>query len=261
MSAVPRVTERPRSATPTLTSSSCSIRDPRFDDHTRPLTSGRRGRRFRAESESKTPLGAGRALSRCSHMRRILLAGGAVALCPLGLRPVGPAFERCRVPGRVPGLGDERHGHRGLQLPDVLPVLLQHQAGRPRAGGHEGHGGGGEHFCRANNAYKVNKGHYGDDQLDGAKFWISGDLGADFSNGEMDWAVLTFDKSLTPAQRDGIEVIAGHLFPVKWNRSPPPRASSTSGSSPRTRPIALSTAARPPRSLSVRPPPTRPSPS
>jgi hypothetical protein len=82
--------------------------------------------------------------------------------------------------------------------------------------GHEGHGGGGEHFCRANNAYKINKGHYGTTSLDGAKFWISADLGASFADGEMDWAVLTFDKSLTPAQREGIGAIAGALFPVKW---------------------------------------------
>ena len=82
--------------------------------------------------------------------------------------------------------------------------------------GHEGHGGGAEHFCRANNAYKINKGHYGTTSLDGAKFWISADLGADFADGEMDWAVLTFDKSLTPAQREGIGAIAGALFPVKW---------------------------------------------
>jgi hypothetical protein len=82
--------------------------------------------------------------------------------------------------------------------------------------GHEGHGGGGEHFCRANNAYKINKGHYGTTSLDGAKFWISADLGASFADGEMDWAILTFDKSLTPAQREGIGAIAGALFPVKW---------------------------------------------
>lgn len=84
-------------------------------------------------------------------------------------------------------------------------------------GGHEGHGGqGATHFCRANNAYKVNKGHYGATKLDGAKFWIAGDLGDDFSDGEMDWAVLYLDKTLTKEQRDAIGAIAGHLFPVKW---------------------------------------------
>jgi len=81
-------------------------------------------------------------------------------------------------------------------------------------GGHEGHGA--RHFCRANNAYKINRGHHGTTSLDGAKFWIATDLGDDFSDGEMDWAVLYFDKALTPPQRDAIQVIAGHLFPVKW---------------------------------------------
>jgi hypothetical protein len=82
--------------------------------------------------------------------------------------------------------------------------------------GHEGHGP--QHYCRANNAYKVNKGHYGSTSLDGAKFWIATDLGGDFSAKPplMDWAVLYFDKSLSPAQREGIGAIVGQIFPVKW---------------------------------------------
>jgi hypothetical protein len=83
--------------------------------------------------------------------------------------------------------------------------------------GHHAHGGGAAtHFCKANNAYKVNKGHYGDVKLDGAKFWIATDLGANFADGEMDWAVLTFDRSLSKGQRDGIAAILPSLFPVKW---------------------------------------------
>ena len=73
-----------------------------------------------------------------------------------------------------------------------------------------------EHFCKFNNAYKVNKGHYGKVNLEGVKFWIHGDLGGDFSQAQMDWAVLTFDKSSTPEQRQAIGEIAGHVFPVKW---------------------------------------------
>src|SRR5215203_6098208 len=38
--------------------------------------------------------------------------------------------------------------------------------------GHEGHAmAGGKPMCKFNNAYKVNKGSYGDVNLDGAKFW------------------------------------------------------------------------------------------
>jgi hypothetical protein len=83
--------------------------------------------------------------------------------------------------------------------------------------GHHSHEGEAEHFCRFNNAYKVNKGHHGATKLDGAKFWISGDLGGDFSHGQMDWAVVTFDKALTKEQRDGLLAMLPHLFPVKWN--------------------------------------------
>src|SRR5215203_1182428 len=46
---------------------------------------------------------------------------------------------------------------------------------KPAAHGeHAGHGGGGQHFCKMNNAFKVNKGNYGDTKLDGAKFWLAG---------------------------------------------------------------------------------------
>src|SRR5438309_10001509 len=71
---------------------------------------------------------------------------------------------------------------------------------------HAGHSHGeGEHFCKFNMAYKVNHGKYGATKLDGAKFWIAGDLGGDFSKGEMDWAVVTFDPSVTAEQREGIK--------------------------------------------------------
>jgi hypothetical protein len=90
-----------------------------------------------------------------------------------------------------------------------------HGGGGEHAG--HSHGAGGEHFCKFNNAYKVNHGNYGTAKLDGVKFWVSGDLGGDFSKGQMDWAVLTFDASVTPEQREGIKAIVGHVYPVKWN--------------------------------------------
>lgn len=82
-------------------------------------------------------------------------------------------------------------------------------------GGHEGHSGA-AHFCRANLAHRVNKGHYGPVSLDGVKFWVANDLGGDFSKGEMDWAVLYFDKAMTKAQRDAVSAVMAHVFPVKW---------------------------------------------
>ena len=89
-------------------------------------------------------------------------------------------------------------------------------------GSHEGHAGHGadgehsEHYCKFNNALKVNHGNYGDTKLDGAKFWVAGDLGGDFSKGVMDWAVLTFDPAVTHPQRMAIKAILGHVYPVKW---------------------------------------------
>jgi hypothetical protein len=74
-----------------------------------------------------------------------------------------------------------------------------------------------KHYCKFNNALRVNHGYYGGTALDGAKFWVSGDLGGDFSKGQMDWAVLTFDPSVTPAQREGIVAVLGKLYPVQWN--------------------------------------------
>ena len=90
------------------------------------------------------------------------------------------------------------------------------------SGGHDAHGAdakhaGGQHFCRFNNAIKINKGHYGTTSLDNAMVWVYGDLGGDFSKGQMDWAVATFDRSVTPEQRKAIGEILAHVYPVKWN--------------------------------------------
>jgi hypothetical protein len=76
----------------------------------------------------------------------------------------------------------------------------------------------GEHgYCRFNMAYKVNKGRAGDVDLAGAKFWIAGDLGADFGDGQTEWAEVAWDPSVTKAQRDAIAgVLLGPVYPLKW---------------------------------------------
>jgi hypothetical protein len=71
-------------------------------------------------------------------------------------------------------------------------------------------------YCQFNNVFRVNDGHHGSVKLDGARFWLSGDLGGDFSKGEMQWAVLTYDPSVTAEQRKGIEEVLRRLYPVKW---------------------------------------------
>lgn len=80
---------------------------------------------------------------------------------------------------------------------------------------HHGHDGE-EHFCRFNMAYKVNHGHHGETDLAGARFWIAGDLGTEFGDGEADWSVVTFDPAVTPEQRAGIAAALPAVFPVTW---------------------------------------------
>ena len=85
----------------------------------------------------------------------------------------------------------------------------------PHPAAHHEHGQA-EHYCKFNNAYKVNRGHFGDTSLDGVKFWVTGDLGGDFSQGQTEWALVTFDKATTPDQRKALGELFPHVFPVKW---------------------------------------------
>ena len=78
-----------------------------------------------------------------------------------------------------------------------------------------GHGSMVEHFCRFNMGYRVNQGHVGGVSLNGLKFWIAGDLGADFSKGA-NWAEITFDPSVSAEQRTAITTIVPNVYPVTW---------------------------------------------
>jgi hypothetical protein len=75
---------------------------------------------------------------------------------------------------------------------------------------------GDEHFCRANLVFKVDKGHYKDVKLDGAKVWISSDLGSDWSTGANSWLVMTFDPSVTAEQKAAFNDIIPQLMPIPW---------------------------------------------
>jgi hypothetical protein len=72
-----------------------------------------------------------------------------------------------------------------------------------------------EHYCRFNMGYRVNRGRRGSVRLDGAKFWIAGDLGADYSKGG-EWAEISFDPSVTQEQRAAVTTILPHVYPVTW---------------------------------------------
>ncbi len=138
-------------------------------------------------------------------MRHSLLVSLAVALAAAGVARSGPAGEAADWAANVTAIEA-----------CSCPMFCQCYFNRQPSGhaGHHGHGA--KHFCRANLAYKVNKGHYGATRLDGAKFWVAADLGEDFGDGELDWGVLYFDKALSPAQREAIGMVASRLFPVKW---------------------------------------------
>jgi hypothetical protein len=75
-----------------------------------------------------------------------------------------------------------------------------------------------EHFCRANLVLKVDKGYYKNTKLDGAKVWISTDLGSDWSTGKDSWAVLNYDPGVTPEQKNALNDIIGQLYPFQWQK-------------------------------------------
>jgi hypothetical protein len=97
----------------------------------------------------------------------------------------------------------------------TCPVLCQAVVDR-EALGDEGTYLDPPHYCRFNSAFRVNYGHSGSVKLDGAKFWISGDFGSDPSKGRADWAILTFDRATSQAQRDALGEIIPRLMPAKW---------------------------------------------
>lgn len=77
------------------------------------------------------------------------------------------------------------------------------------------HGSMVEHYCRFNMGYRVNQGTFKGVSLNGIKFWIAGDLGADFAKGA-NWAEITFEPSVTKEQREAITTIIPNVYPVTW---------------------------------------------
>lgn len=75
----------------------------------------------------------------------------------------------------------------------------------------------GEMFCEFDNAVKIREGNVGDVKVDGLKFWVSGDLGGDFTKG-MKGAVVTFDQGTTKEQQDAILFLVTKIYPVKFGK-------------------------------------------
>ncbi len=81
-----------------------------------------------------------------------------------------------------------------------------------------------EHMCEANNVYKFRKGsHYGDVDLSDQLVWVSLDLGGEWHKKPgpgmpTAWAVVTFDKKSSDAQKKAIGEVLNIVFPVKWGK-------------------------------------------
>ena len=142
--------------------------------------------------------------------RKALLAASVLA-CLIAVALVSSRTTRAAAPA-----GTEWAANTTVIEACSCPMFCQCYFGTSPAGHHDHAGAAAKHYCRANLAYRINKGHFGQTSLDGAKFWVATDLGGDFSKGQLDWGVLYFDKGLTKAQRDAVGVIMGHVFPVTW---------------------------------------------
>ena len=91
--------------------------------------------------------------------------------------------------------------------PNAVPgVSSDHplQLGSAATHEHAGH-----RSCHFNQAFRVNKGHFGQLMLDGVKFWFAGD------KGDAKTVELTFEPSATQEQRTAIRVFMSHFLPLQ----------------------------------------------
>jgi hypothetical protein len=72
-------------------------------------------------------------------------------------------------------------------------------------------------MCEFNNAVRISEGHVGDVNVDGLKFWLSGDLGGDFTKG-MKGAVVTLEPRTTKDQEKALMYLITKVYPVKWGK-------------------------------------------
>lgn len=71
-------------------------------------------------------------------------------------------------------------------------------------------------YCKFNNVIKIEKGHYGNVKLDGMKLWMAGDLGGDFSKGELKSVYFTFEPSASQEQVDAALKVFAKIYPAKF---------------------------------------------
>jgi hypothetical protein len=75
----------------------------------------------------------------------------------------------------------------------------------------------GERFCEFNNAFRIVSGNVGSTKVDGEYFWVSGDLGGDFTK-PLKSAIVTFDTKTPKAKRDAILVLVQKLYPFQFEK-------------------------------------------
>src|SRR4029077_15540282 len=68
--------------------------------------------------------------------------------------------------------------------------------------------------CEYDMAVKITDGHVGDVDVSGKKYWLSGDLGGDFSKPKS--AIITLDTGMTKAEKDAVVFLVGKIYPFKW---------------------------------------------
>lgn len=71
--------------------------------------------------------------------------------------------------------------------------------------------------CEFNMAVKVREGHSGSTKLDGAKYWLTGDLGDEWgTNKKGAWVVVSFDPATTKEQRDALAPMILKTYGLEW---------------------------------------------
>jgi hypothetical protein len=70
--------------------------------------------------------------------------------------------------------------------------------------------------CEFNMAVKIHSGHVGNVKVDGEYYWLSGDLGGDFTKG-LKGVVITFDQKTPKEKREAIGFLIGKLYPHKFD--------------------------------------------
>lgn len=72
-----------------------------------------------------------------------------------------------------------------------------------------------KHMCEFNMGILIKQGKVGTTKLDGMKLWISGNLGEDFGDGQIEWLVATFEPDATDEQIEAAGKILSQLYPAK----------------------------------------------